>query len=81
MKKKKEEVQPIDDDLDISLLGLSVRSLNALRKIGKRKISQVAELTLEQLEGTKNLGRKSIDEIVEKLREHGYELAQGEEEK
>lgn len=78
---KKEEVQPIDDDLDISLLGLSVRSLNALRKIGKRKISQVAELTLEQLEGTKNLGRKSIDEIIEKLREHGYELAQGEEEK
>lgn len=76
----KEEAQPVSDDLDITQLGLSVRSLNALKKIGKRKISQVALLTIEQLEGTKNLGRKSIDEIVEKLREHGYELAQGEEE-
>lgn len=74
---KVEEPQQEEDDLDITQLGLSVRSLNALRKSGKRKISQIAAMKLEELESTKNLGRKSIDEIIEKLREHGYELKEG----
>ncbi|SYV96679.1 DNA-directed RNA polymerase subunit alpha [Mycoplasmopsis edwardii] len=74
---KVEEPQQVEDDLDITQLGLSVRSLNALRKSGKRKISQIAAMKLEELESTKNLGRKSIDEIIEKLREHGYELKEG----
>lgn len=74
---QEEEPQQEEDDLDITQLGLSVRSLNALRKSNKRKISQIANMTLEELESTKNLGRKSIDEIIEKLREHGYELKQG----
>ncbi|MCU9936839.1 hypothetical protein NWP96_07340 [Mycoplasmopsis cynos] len=38
---KIEEPQQIEDDIEITQLGLSVRSLNALRKNGKRKISQI----------------------------------------
>ncbi|MCU9936840.1 hypothetical protein NWP96_07345 [Mycoplasmopsis cynos] len=34
-------------------------------------------MTLEELEAVKNLGRKSIEEIIEKLREFGYELKEG----
>ncbi|WLP85468.1 DNA-directed RNA polymerase subunit alpha [Mycoplasma seminis] len=68
-----------EDDLDIAQMGLSVRSANALKKIKKTKLSQIKELTLTQLEQTKNLGRKSIQEIIDKLREYGYELKEGDE--
>ncbi|VEU60675.1 DNA-directed RNA polymerase alpha chain [Mycoplasmopsis bovigenitalium] len=68
-----------ENDYDISQLNLSVRSLNALRKIGRSTLSQIAAMTYEELENTKNLGRKSLDEIVAKLREFGFELTKGEE--
>ncbi|AIA29482.1 DNA-directed RNA polymerase alpha chain [Mycoplasmopsis californica HAZ160_1] len=73
------EVVKEENDLDISALNLSVRSLNALRKIGKVTLSQIAQMTYEELENTKNLGKKSLDEIVSKLKEFDYELAKGEE--
>lgn len=68
-----------EDDIDISQLNLSVRSINALKRIKKTKISQIASMKLEELEQTKNLGKKSIQEIVDKLKEHGYELKEGDE--
>lgn len=68
-----------DNDVDINSLNISVRSLNALKRIGKTKISQVAEMSLEELEQVKNLGRKSLDEIQQRLKEYGYELSKGEE--
>ncbi|MBZ4195574.1 DNA-directed RNA polymerase subunit alpha [Mycoplasma tauri] len=69
----------IENDLDISQLGLSVRSLNALRRIGKMKASEVAAMTWEELEQTKNLGRKSLDEIQECLKLNGFTLSKGDE--
>ncbi|KKB27076.1 DNA-directed RNA polymerase alpha subunit [Mycoplasmopsis meleagridis] len=73
------EVEEKDDDIDISKLGLSVRSFNALWRIGMRKLSEICNMTLEELEQTKNLGRKSIDEIISVVKEHGRELKKGEE--
>lgn len=71
--------EPIENDLDINQLGLSVRSLNALKRIGKTKISEIADMSLEELEQTKNLGKKSLDEIQECLKNNGYALRKGEE--
>ncbi|WP_027120686.1 DNA-directed RNA polymerase subunit alpha [Mycoplasmopsis lipofaciens] len=68
-----------ENDLDINQLNFSVRSLNALKRIGKTKISEIAAMTYEELEQTKNLGRKSLEEIQDRLKEHGYELSKGEE--
>ncbi|WP_426461486.1 DNA-directed RNA polymerase subunit alpha [Mycoplasma hafezii] len=68
-----------EDDIDITQLNLSVRSLNALKRIKKTKLSQIASMKYEELEQTKNLGKKSIQEIVDKLKEHGYELKEGDE--
>ncbi|MFV8470358.1 DNA-directed RNA polymerase subunit alpha [Mycoplasma sp. AA7A] len=68
-----------EDDLDIAQMGLSVRSANALKRIKRTKLSQIRELTLNQLEQTKNLGKKSIQEIIDKLKEYGYELKEGDE--
>ncbi|TQC51462.1 DNA-directed RNA polymerase subunit alpha [Mycoplasmopsis mucosicanis] len=76
---KEKEIEKEENDLDINQLNLSVRSLNALRRIGKVTLSQVAEMTYEQLENTKNLGKKSLDEIVAKLKEYDYELSKGDE--
>ncbi|MBU4689774.1 MULTISPECIES: DNA-directed RNA polymerase subunit alpha [Mycoplasma] len=73
------EVEKEENDLDISQLNLSVRSLNALRKIGKTSLSQIAAMTYEELENTKNLGKKSLEEIISKLQEFDYELTKGEE--
>ncbi|MGZ9756275.1 DNA-directed RNA polymerase subunit alpha [Mycoplasma sp. 394] len=74
--KQVEEEKP-DDDIDISQLGLSVRSYNALKKANKRKLSEFAAMKLEDLENIKNLGKKSIEEIVKKLAEQGIILKEG----
>ncbi|WP_027334996.1 DNA-directed RNA polymerase subunit alpha [Mycoplasmopsis felifaucium] len=74
-----ETSEPIENDIDINQLGLSVRSLNALRRINKTKISQIAAMTLDELEQTKNLGKKSLDEIQECLKQNGYTLSKGDE--
>ncbi|WP_430003992.1 DNA-directed RNA polymerase subunit alpha C-terminal domain-containing protein, partial [Mycoplasmopsis bovis] len=44
--------EEIENDVDINQLGLSVRSLNALKRIGKTKASEVAAMTWEELEQT-----------------------------
>ncbi len=71
--------EPIENDVDINQLGLSVRSLNALKRIGKTKASEVVAMTWEELEQTKNLGRKSLDEIQECLKVNGFTLNKGDE--
>ncbi|EFF41217.1 DNA-directed RNA polymerase subunit alpha [Mycoplasmopsis alligatoris] len=68
-----------ETDIDITQLGLSVRSLNALRRIGRTKVSDISKMSYEELEQTKNLGKKSLDEIVQKIKEHGFELRKGDE--
>ncbi|VEU70948.1 DNA-directed RNA polymerase subunit alpha [Mycoplasmopsis glycophila] len=75
----KETENKDETDIDITELNLSVRSLNALKRIKKTKLSQIASMKYEELEQTKNLGKKSIQEIVEKLKEYGYELKEGDE--
>lgn len=76
-----EETKTLNEekDIDITQLNLSVRSLNALRRIGKTKVSEVASMTKEELEQTKNLGKKSIEEIQNRLKEYNYMLSKGDE--
>ncbi|VEU76205.1 DNA-directed RNA polymerase subunit alpha [Mycoplasmopsis columboralis] len=66
-------------EIDINQINLSVRSLNALRRIKKTKLSDIAKMTYEELEQTKNLGSKSLNEIIEKLHEYGFKLKEGDE--
>ncbi|MDO6826163.1 DNA-directed RNA polymerase subunit alpha [Mesomycoplasma ovipneumoniae] len=51
----------------IESLDLSVRSINALRRAHYYKISDIENLTQDDFENIKNLGRKSVQEIIEKL--------------
>ena len=60
----------------ISSLDLSVRSYNSLKRAGIEKISDLAKMTHEEINTIKNLGKKSLEEISEKLQELG--IKQGE---
>ena len=57
------------DVVDISSLNLSVRSYNCLKRAGNTTLEQLSKMTLEELVNTKNLGKKSVEEIVDKLKE------------
>ena len=59
----------IDADLTIPIeeLELSVRAFNCLKRAEINTLDQLAEKTEEELGRVRNLGKKSIDEIIEKL--------------
>ncbi|WGI36562.1 DNA-directed RNA polymerase subunit alpha [Mesomycoplasma lagogenitalium] len=71
--KVKEEV-PKDKSIDINELSLTVRSLNALRRAGFKTVSDLEKIDEEELQNVKNLGKKSVQEIIEKLKERGIVL-------
>lgn len=60
--------------IPISELELSVRSKNCLDEIEIKAIGELAMFTEEELLKTKNFGRKSLNEIKEKLSKHGLTL-------
>jgi len=61
-------------DKSVSELGLSRRAGNCLRSGNINKISDLTNLSIGELMCLKNLGKKSCDEIVEKLHENGLTL-------
>lgn len=60
--------------LKIEELDLTVRSYNCLKKAGIESLGQLGSFGLQDLLKIKNLGRKSLTEIIDKLKEYGYEL-------
>lgn len=74
-----EEVVPILEDTRIEELGLTVRSYNCLKKVSINTIGDLLKYTREDLKKVKNLGNKSAKEILEKLKEYGFELTSIEE--
>ncbi len=58
----------------IDSLGLSARSFNCLDRSNIKLIGEIALMSINDLKNVKNLGKKSYDEIVEKLQEFGYEV-------
>ena len=54
-------------------LDLTVRSFNCLRRAGYEKVGDIVGLTEEEILGIKNLGRKNLGEIAQKLISVGVE--------
>ena len=48
-------------------MNLTIRSLNALRRANYNTIDELSKLTEEELSNIKNLGKKSVEDIIEKL--------------
>ena len=64
----KKLIQPIDT------LGLSARSFNCLDRSNIKYIGEIVLMSTNDLKNVKNLGKKSYDEIVDKLSEYGFEV-------
>ncbi|MCQ2518499.1 MAG: DNA-directed RNA polymerase subunit alpha [Lachnospiraceae bacterium] len=65
--------------MSIDELELSVRSYNCLKRAGINTVEELTNKTPEDMMKVRNLGRKSLDEVLAKLKELGLQLSQSEE--
>jgi DNA-directed RNA polymerase subunit alpha len=72
---KKEKVL----ELSIEELDLSVRSYNCLKRAGINTVEDLANKTEEDMMKVRNLGRKSLEEVLNKMAELGLVLNPGDE--
>ena len=66
-------------DMNIDELELSVRSYNCLKRAGINTVAELCNRTSEDMMKVRNLGRKSLEEVLGKLKELGLELNAGDE--
>ncbi len=64
-------------DLSVDDLELSARSLNCLKKADIKTIGELVKKDINELNGIKNFGKKSADEINSKLKEYNLTLNLG----
>ena len=66
-------------EMSIDELELSVRSYNCLKRAGINTVQELTDKTQDDMMKVRNLGRKSLEEVLAKLKELGLELRAGEE--
>ena len=66
-------------EMNIDELELSVRSYNCLKRAGINTVEELCSRTSEDMMKVRNLGRKSLDEVLAKLKELGLQLNSSEE--
>ena len=74
---KKEEPDKVYD-MTIEELDLSVRSFNCLKRAGINTVGDLVKTTEEDMKKVRNLGAKSLEEVINKLAEMGLSLAKSE---
>ena len=65
-------------DMSIDELELSVRSYNCLKRAGINTVSELCNRTPDDMMKVRNLGRKSLEEVLAKLDELGLSLNRNE---
>jgi DNA-directed RNA polymerase subunit alpha len=70
------EAPPNEWDIPVETLNLSVRSFNCLKRAGISKVSELLDLTEDEIMKMRNFGKKSLDEIKLVLSERGLALRQ-----
>jgi DNA-directed RNA polymerase subunit alpha len=63
-------------DIPVETLNLSVRSFNCLKRAGISKVSELLDMTEDEIIKMRNFGKKSLDEIKQVLEERGLALRQ-----
>ena len=61
-------------EMNIDELELSVRSYNCLKRAGINTVEELCNKTSEDMMKVRNLGRKSLEEVLAKLKELGLSL-------
>ena len=74
---KKDAKSSSDDILDMSIeeLELSVRSFNCLKRAGINSVQELVAKTPDEMMKVRNLGKKSLDEVLAKLKDLGLSLS------
>ena len=75
-----EDNGPELSQVKIDVLDLSVRASNCLKRANIYTLGDLVERTEDDLSKIRNLGKKSVDEIIEKLKDYGFDLKSNEEE-
>ena len=65
--------------MTIEDLDLSVRSFNCLKRAGINTVEDLTNRTESEMIKVKNLGKKSLEEVIHKLQALGLELKSEEE--
>lgn len=65
-------------DMSIDELELTVRSYNCLKRANINTVGELVGKSMDELSKVRNLGRKSLDEILEKIDSLGYSLTKTE---
>jgi DNA-directed RNA polymerase subunit alpha len=66
-------------DMQIEDLELTVRSYNCLKRAGIGTVKELCDKTQDEMMKVRNLGRKSLDEILQKLNDMGLQLRKADE--
>jgi len=79
MVEKEEEQKDKILEMTIEELDLSVRSYNCLKRAGINTVEELTQRNEEDMMKVRNLGKKSLEEVVNKLKELGLSLRKDEE--
>lgn len=79
MVEKEEDYKEKVLEMTIEDLDLSVRSYNCLKRAGINNVEDLSKKTQEEMIKVRNLGRKSMEEVIAKLEALGLTLAEEEE--
>ncbi|KMO85435.1 DNA-directed RNA polymerase subunit alpha [Megasphaera cerevisiae DSM 20462] len=74
-----EDKGPDIGQIKIDVLDLSVRASNCLKRANIYTLGDLVERTEDDLSKIRNLGKKSVDEIIEKLKDYGFDLKSNDE--
>lgn len=69
-----DDLQKRNLDKNIEDMDLSVRSFNCLKRAGINTVEDLTRRTEEDMLKVRNLGRKSLDEVIAKLHSYGLDL-------
>ena len=72
-------IEKEDNEKSIDELELSVRSYNCLKRAGINTVEELCNKTSDDMMKVRNLGRKSLEEVLAKLKELGLQLQPTEE--
>jgi len=76
---KEDDVKEKVLEMNIDELELSVRSYNCLKRAGINTVEELCNKTSDDMMKVRNLGRKSLEEVLAKLKELGLQLNVGDE--
>lgn len=79
LEKKEETGKEKALEMTIEELDLSVRAFNCLKRAGINSVQDLVDKSASEMMKVRNLGKKSLEEVLQKLESLGFTLTDGEE--